>query len=195
MNNREPHVLYEVPIRGLALELATGQRLDVSATLTNGRANYVLFQHVVARCTGLSENSEGAAADLVDDAGRGYEVKSYKDPEAYPFKDERFHTAASSTFPANNRGPRGASSAAGRRLRCRAQHLPPDGLRQERLLRLRQHRGVSRQACRSATASCRRARSWASWTPDDPRLVRRRAVLDTCTRTMVVSIPARSGDG
>ena len=193
MNNREPHVLYEVPIRGLALELATGQRLDVSATLTNGRANYVLFQHVVARCTGLSENSEGAAADLVDDAGRGYEVKSYKDPEAYPFKDERFHTAASSTFPANNRGPqvRGllrAGDYAGALRVCRETgydkndfyvYVNTGGFTP----------GVPLRYCVLPTNEV-----LGLLEPDDPRLVRRRAVLDTCTRTTVVSIPARSGD-
>ena len=68
--------------------------------LSNGRANYVLFQSLVARCTGLSEGSEGAASDLSE----GHEVKAYYDYDLYPESDE-FQTSASSTFGANNKGP------------------------------------------------------------------------------------------
>lgn len=103
---REPFVLYEIEISALLLEFADGTQWDVTPTLENGRANYILFQHLVAQLSGLSENSEGGDSDLIDDGGRGYEVKSYKDPEVWPKgRYDNIHTAASSTFGPNNLGP------------------------------------------------------------------------------------------
>ncbi|MDK3255605.1 hypothetical protein [Blastococcus capsensis] len=102
-----PFTLYELDIDSLTLNLSSGPSLDVSATLSNGRASYILFQHLVARLSGLRENSEGGSSDLIDDEGRGYEVKSYRDPELWPRPAfDLFHTSASSTFGPNNHGPR-----------------------------------------------------------------------------------------
>ncbi len=104
---RDPFTLYELDIHSLTLNLATGPSLDVTGTLTNGRASYILFQHLVANLSGLGEFSEGGDSDLVDEAGRGYEVKSYRDPELWPRTTwDLFHTSASSTFGPNNHGPR-----------------------------------------------------------------------------------------
>jgi|694.fasta_scaffold154546_2 hypothetical protein len=105
-SNREPFVLYEVPITALELRLDDSSAINVTDTLQNGRANYILFQSLVARVSGLRNNSEGGDSDLVDDENRGYEVKSYKDPELWPRRSsDEFHTAASSTFGPNNHGP------------------------------------------------------------------------------------------
>lgn len=102
-----PFTLYELDIESLTLNLSSGPSLDVTATLSNGRASYILFQHLVSRLSGLRENSEGNSSDLVDDEGRGYEVKSYADPQLWPKPGvDLFHTAASSTFGPNNHGPR-----------------------------------------------------------------------------------------
>lgn len=104
---RDPFVLYEVEIQSLLVRFASGSELDVTPTLSNGRANYILFQHLVAHFSGLTPNSEGGASDLVDESGLGYEVKAYKDPQLYPSsRQDLFQTSASSTFPANNLGPR-----------------------------------------------------------------------------------------
>ena len=76
--------------------------------LSNGRANYVLFQHLVSVCAGMRSGSEGGDSDLIDRAGRSVEVKAFTDIHAYPHDssvNERIHTAASSTFGANNNGP------------------------------------------------------------------------------------------
>lgn len=105
----EPFVMYEVGISALELRFRDGSSLDVSATLENGRGSYLLFETLVGLFAGLSAGSQGGLSDLVDAAGLGHEVKSYRDPEsASPGKD-LFHTAASSTFGPNNHGPRIAS--------------------------------------------------------------------------------------
>lgn len=103
----KPFTLYEIGIKSLTLEFSNGDAVDVTATLKNGRASYILFQHLVAKLSGLSEGSEGGASDLLDEENGGYEVKSYKDPDLYPHaRDDLFHTAASSTFGPNNLGPK-----------------------------------------------------------------------------------------
>jgi hypothetical protein len=99
-NYRKPYVLYELPISSLILTTKSGASIEMNEGLSNGRANYVLFQSLVARCTGLLEGSEGAASDLSE----GHEVKAYYDHELYPENDD-FQTSASSTFGANNKGP------------------------------------------------------------------------------------------
>ena len=106
MAYNEPNVLYEVKLKGLVLEIDRGSTFDATHLLANGRANYILFENFIAQCAGLSANSQGGASDLCDDRGRGYEVKSYRDPESFPgSRNDMFHTAASSTFGPNNHGP------------------------------------------------------------------------------------------
>jgi len=99
-NYRTPLVLYELQIGTLELLLPGNVRLNMSTTLSNGRANYILFQNLASRCTGLAAGSEGGASDLAE----GHEVKAYSDATLYPNKD-LFQTSASSTFGANNNGP------------------------------------------------------------------------------------------
>lgn len=100
---RERFVLYETGIKGLALELDNEVSIPMNEALQNGRANYVLFQSLAARCTGLSQGSEGASSDLSE----GHEVKAYSDHELHPEnKFDLFQTSASSTFGANNNGPK-----------------------------------------------------------------------------------------
>jgi hypothetical protein len=106
MANDKPFVLYEIKLKGLVLELEGGSKFDASHLLANGRANYILFENFIAQCAGLNPNSQGGASDICDSSGRGYEVKSYKDPSTYPgARSDLFHTAASSTFGPNNHGP------------------------------------------------------------------------------------------
>jgi len=103
---RQTHVLYEIELAALVLQFANGTTLDFTFALTTGRANYIMFQALVAHFTGLIGNSEGGKADLRDDAGHAFEVKSYKDPLLHSAaRDDLFHTAASSTFGPNNHGP------------------------------------------------------------------------------------------
>jgi hypothetical protein len=100
-------MLYEVELSGLTLGLGSGRELDVTSTLSNGRASYLVFQLLVAELCGLATRGEGAGSDLIDAAGSGFEVKSYRDPQHWPQdRYDWFHTAASATFPANNLGPR-----------------------------------------------------------------------------------------
>ncbi len=102
----DPLVMYEVGISALELQFSDGTALDVTASLRNGRASYVLFEKLVAHFSGLQSGSQGGLSDLVHDSGLGYEVKSYRDPDQVKPGPDLFHTAASSTFGPNNLGPR-----------------------------------------------------------------------------------------
>ena len=97
---RDQLVLYELPIFRLELSLGGGITFGSVAALTNGRANYILFQGLVSYCTGLAAASEGGFSDLAEQ----HEVKAFHDAQLYPEKD-LFQTSASSTFSANNHGP------------------------------------------------------------------------------------------
>ena len=102
----EPYVLYKIEIKSLKVEFGNGAVLDVSHLLSNGRANYILFENLISTFSGIGQNSQGGKSDLRDVAGFNFEVKSYQDVEAYPAsKVDFFHTASSSTFGANNHGP------------------------------------------------------------------------------------------
>ena len=98
-----PYVLYEGHIGSLTVE-AFGVTLDVSDILSNGRSSYILFQKLVGLAVGLDSNSEGGDSDLAGPDGK-YEVKAFPDLELHPKERDLFHTAASSTFSANNQGP------------------------------------------------------------------------------------------
>ena len=85
---------------------AGGGSVDVTDVLSNGRASYIVIQRLVAGLIGLRGHSESADSDLIDDHGAGYEVKAFKEAELHPQPSaDWFHTAASSTFSANNHGP------------------------------------------------------------------------------------------
>lgn len=105
-SNNNPYVLYEIDLKGLKLEFGNGSELDVSHLLSNGRANYILFENLISTFSGIGANSQGGKSDLRDIAGYNYEVKSYQDVAINPApKADLFHTASSSTFGANNHGP------------------------------------------------------------------------------------------
>ncbi|MFM2321674.1 MAG: hypothetical protein RL612_821 [Actinomycetota bacterium] len=101
----ETFTLYTAKFLGLYLELENGSKIDMSFALKNGRASYVIFEHLVSLLSGLLSNSQGGDSDLASIEGLKYEVKAYPDPETYPAsKHDLFHTGASSTFGANNVG-------------------------------------------------------------------------------------------
>lgn len=105
-SNNSPFVLYEVDLKSLKLGFGNGSELDVSQLLSNGRANYIIFEHLISTFSGIEANSQGGKSDLRNAAGYNYEVKSYQDVVANPLpKADLFHTASSSTFGANNHGP------------------------------------------------------------------------------------------
>ena len=103
----EPHVIYEVGLKRLLLELEAGSTIDVSHALSNGRANYIMFEKLVGDLIGLSAGTQGRGSDLSDaSTGEGYEVKAFLDRELHPTEtSDLFHTSASVTFPPNNKGP------------------------------------------------------------------------------------------
>jgi hypothetical protein len=105
MAHLQTNILYECSIKKLTLHLET-REIDMTAILSNGRANYILFENLTGMLTGLLQNSQGGKADLKSEDGMQYEVKSYPDIDEYPSeKFDLFHTAASSTFGPNNKGP------------------------------------------------------------------------------------------
>jgi len=97
------YTLYEVGILRLSLHLSNGKEEVLDAALSNGRANYIIFEELIRRFTGLKETS---GADHQDSSGKQYEQKSFKDKDSYPRSADLFQTSASCTFPANNLGPK-----------------------------------------------------------------------------------------
>lgn len=110
-NNTRTHTLYELPLGSLTLTVGGSPGsipVDVTALLASGRANYIIFQHLVAACTGWRGNSEGGDSDLITADAKKVEVKAYLDKETHPSDTKaniKIHTAASSTFGPNNHGP------------------------------------------------------------------------------------------
>ncbi len=98
----EPYVLYELGVASLTLNLAGGGSIDMTGTLANGRSNYLLFEQLVRDLIGLERT---AGSDHVAADGCRYEQKAYTDPQIDPAAD-LFQTSASSTFGANNNGPK-----------------------------------------------------------------------------------------
>lgn len=102
-NFLEPHVLYEVGIRSLCLTLNSGAVFEFPETLSNGRANYILFEELVRKLTGLKKT---ANSDHTGPNNTKFEQKAFFDLELYPSDEyDYFQTSASNTFPANNYGP------------------------------------------------------------------------------------------
>lgn len=98
-----PYVMYEINIEKLALVLSNQTELIFPEALSNGRANYILFESLIRHFTGLSK---AQVSDHVDSNGKRYEQKAYEDPELYPRSKDLFRFSASSTFGANNNGPK-----------------------------------------------------------------------------------------
>lgn len=99
-------MLYEIDLKRLKVQFGNASELDVTHLLSNGRANYILFENLISTFSGIGPNSQGGKSDLRDLAGYNYEVKSYQDVVANPSpKADFFHTSSSSTFGANNHGP------------------------------------------------------------------------------------------
>jgi hypothetical protein len=102
--NLKPYVLYEVGLESLQLKLSSGAVYEFPDTLANGRANYILFEELLRKLTGLSKAKH---SDHEDSNGKTFEQKAYKDPAIYPDPDDDFfQTSASTTFGANNNGPK-----------------------------------------------------------------------------------------
>ena len=92
--------LYSLEITGLSLELNAGGSIPMLEALKNGRANYIIFEELVRKLTGLVKTS---GSDHEDSQGSKYEQKSYVD-YAIDSSKEFFQTSSSSTFPANRYG-------------------------------------------------------------------------------------------
>ena len=95
-------VLYEVGIEKQVLILRDGSERNYPETLSNGRANYIVFEWLIRDLAGLTKTT---GSDSKDSMGRTYEQKAYKDPELHPNDDDLFRVSSSSTFGANNYGP------------------------------------------------------------------------------------------
>lgn len=100
ITNPQALVLYELDVTSLTLGLGGGREFDATATLSNGRSSYVLFEALARHLYGLTSTT---GSDHVDAAGQKYEQKSFVDALLAPLADA-LHTAPSSTFGANNHG-------------------------------------------------------------------------------------------
>lgn len=98
----KPFIMYEVEIEKLSLTLKDGREFIFPEALSNGRANYVLFESLVRN---LSILYKTAQSDHVDERMRKYEQKAYFDPVADPEgKEDLFRCSSSNTFGANRYG-------------------------------------------------------------------------------------------
>lgn len=95
--------MYELGIDRLSLHLKNGEEKVFPDALANGRANYIIFESLIRDVVGLHKTH---VSDHVDDAGRNYEQKAYKDPEIHPRDKDLFRISSSNTFGANNLGPK-----------------------------------------------------------------------------------------
>ena len=68
--NLVPYTLYEVGIKSLELNLTSGVTYQFPETLANGRANYILFEELIRKMTGLTKAKN---SDHKDDTGKTYE--------------------------------------------------------------------------------------------------------------------------
>ena len=99
----EMKTLYEVGIDRLALVLDDGTEKVFPEALSNGRANYILFEYLVRDLAGISKTT---VSDHKGDDGARYEQKAFPDFDLYPNAPDLFRISASSTFGANNNGPK-----------------------------------------------------------------------------------------
>ncbi len=95
--------MYEIRVDRLALVLGDGSEKVFPDALASGRANYMLFEALVRDFSGLERTT---SSDHKDAEGRTYEQKAYEDPELYPKSKDLFRCSSSSTFGANNDGPK-----------------------------------------------------------------------------------------
>ncbi len=95
--------MYEIRVTRLALVLADGSEKVFPDALASGRANYMIFEALVRDFAGLEKTT---SSDHIDSKGRTYEQKAYEDPELYPKSNDLFRCSSSSTFGANNDGPK-----------------------------------------------------------------------------------------
>jgi hypothetical protein len=100
---KELFTLYEINVDRLALILDDGSEKAFPQALKNGRANYIIFESLVREFAGLEPTT---VSDHKDASGKTYEQKSYEDPALYPRSKDLFRCSASSTFAANNNGPK-----------------------------------------------------------------------------------------
>ena len=100
---RDLYTIYEIKVDRLALVLGDGSEKVFPEALASGRANYMLFEALVRDFSGLLKTS---GSDHKDAQDRTYEQKAYEDPEAYPKSKDIFRCSSSSTFGANNHGPK-----------------------------------------------------------------------------------------
>lgn len=99
----ELFTMYEIKVDRLALVLGDKTEKVFPEALSSGRANYMLFESLVRDFSGLTKTT---GSDHRDSSGRTYEQKAYEDPEEYPESKDLFRCSSSSTFPANNFGPK-----------------------------------------------------------------------------------------
>ena len=97
------HTLYEVGIDRLALILDDGTEKVFPEALSNGRANYILFEYLVRDLAGIKKTT---GSDHKNSEGNKFEQKAFPDFDLYPNADDLFRISASSTFGANNNGPK-----------------------------------------------------------------------------------------
>lgn len=99
----QTHTIYEIGVDRLSLFLSDGSEHSFDSALSNGRANYVIFEELIRIFSGLAKAN---GSDHKDSEGNTYEQKSYKDESLYPNSEDLFRCSSSSTFAANNHGPR-----------------------------------------------------------------------------------------
>ena len=102
-SGNKPYVLYEINIKSLSLILGDGSSREQTKALASGRSNYIIFEELVREFADLYPTS---GSDHKDSANRTYEQKAFEDESLHPKSKDLFRCSASSTFAANNNGPK-----------------------------------------------------------------------------------------
>jgi hypothetical protein len=95
--------LYELGLKRLNLITNSGKIFSFPEALKNGRSSYVIFENLIRELTGFEKVKH---FDHIDQKGKVYEQKSYKDPQIHQKSSPEFQCSSSNTFGANNYGPK-----------------------------------------------------------------------------------------
>lgn len=95
--------LYELEVRKINLITNLDRIFSFPEALKNGRSSYIIFEDLIRELTNLQKIPH---FDHGDEFGNVYEQKSYKDKQLHPNAKSEFQCIASSTFGANNNGPK-----------------------------------------------------------------------------------------
>lgn len=175
------NVLYTYKISDLTVRLESGKQINVTDSLKSGRTNYGIFQMMLEHYLPLTATSK---VDLEDEAGNKYEVKSFHDDVIHP-KQEWFHTAASCCFGPNNKGPLIKYLLETKEFEAAFEVCKEKSYDEIDYFIYTNSSGFDNsEPCKFVIIKKEDALKMLN--PEDPRLISRKKLLDSCTETITL---------